>query len=226
MRISMTAAPAAPILDEHSVLLWQTCAYADDLTDAARSMQPLGDAYDAMLEFLHYRLLPYLTEEERRLPETRLRDERMRGLLLADHERLRDDVGNLEGSHTRRRLALTADALVDRLDRHVGREETWVADHGPEPATEVDQQGWALSLLFAGDIDLDALPARHRERMVLQRLTWMRPGEVVRLQARGDLHPLWRRQNSRSPDSHVWVYELEGPGMWRARVTRRSNSGD
>lgn len=215
-------AASGPILDEHSVLLWQTCAYADDLSDAARSGHPLTGPYDAMLEFLHYRLLPYLTEEERRLPKTRLRDERMRRLLLTDHERLRDDVDNIEGSRTRRLLALTADALVNRLDRHVSREETWVADHGPEPATEEDQQSWALPLLFADDIDLDSLPAAHRERLALQRLAWMRPSEVVLLQAGEDLHPLQLRQNSYSPDSHVWVYQREGPGLWRARITRRT----
>lgn len=133
-------APAGPMFDEHSVLLWQTCAYAEDLTDAARSGHPLAGPYGAMLEFLHHRLLPYLAEEERRLPDARLRDERLRGLLLTDHERLREDVGAIEGSRTRRVLALNADALVDRLDRHVGRAESWVIDHAVDSAAEVDRQ--------------------------------------------------------------------------------------
>lgn len=30
------------LTDEHSVLLWQTCAYADDLTEAARSKRRLS----------------------------------------------------------------------------------------------------------------------------------------------------------------------------------------
>lgn len=220
--MTVSAAPAAPIFVEHSVLLWQTCAYADDLSKAARSARMLTAAYDAMLEFLHYRLLPYLSEEECRLPGARLRDERMRGLLLTDHERLREDVDNIEASRTRRLLALTADALVERLDRHVRREEVWVADQGIDRAAEADQLSWALPLLLTNDIDVDALPAPYRERLVLQRLARMRPGEAIRLQAGEDLHPLWRRQNGCTPDSHVWVYEAAGPRQWRARVTRRS----
>lgn len=86
-------------------------------------------AYDAMLEFLHHRLLPYLRDEERRLPPSTLRDEHMTRLLLTDHERLRADVDNIESSRTRRLLALASGVLVDR---HVRREGRWVADLGSD----------------------------------------------------------------------------------------------
>ena len=219
----MTAslAPASPISDEHSVLLWQACAYADDLNDAARTGRRLTPAHDTMLEFLHYRLLPYLTSEERQLAPDRFRDEHLQRLLVSDHERLRADVDNIEFSRTRRLSALAATALVNRLDRHVRREESWLADPLGDPQ-QADLQDWALPLLFNNVVDLDALPPEHRESLVRQRLAWLRPGETVRLRAGCDLHPLWRQQHAYARNAHSWVYEKEGPTRWQVRVTRRT----
>ena len=218
--MTVSVASAAPISDEHSVLLWQTCAYADDLGDAARAGRRLTPAHDAMLEFLHYRLLPYLTNEERQLAPQRLRDDHLLQLLASDHERLRADVDNIESSRTRRLLALAAEALVDRLGRHVRREESWLADPLGDPQ-QADMQDWALPLLFSDVIDLDALPSEHREALIRQRLGWLRPGETVRLHAGSDLHPLWRRQHACHGNAHIWVYEEDGPSRWQARITRR-----
>lgn len=214
----MTAAPLAPIDDEHSVLLWQTCAYADDLSDAARSGRRLTPAYDAMLEFLHHRLLPYLSEEERQLPPVRLRDDHMLPLLLSDHERLRADVDNLESSRTRRLLRLAVDALVDRLDRHVRREEAWVSGAG---TAGPDLEGWALPLLLDDTIELDALPAKHRLTLLRHRLGWLRPDETVHLDSRFDPHPLWQQLHALDRNAYHWVYDEDGPTRWRARITRR-----
>ncbi len=139
-----TATPLAAlnrsIRDEHSVLPRQTCAY------------------DAMLDFLHYRLPPYLSEEERQLPATRLRDEHLTQPFLADHERLRADVDNIEGSRIRRLLNLATGTLVDRLDHHVRREPNWIRGAaGMTP--EIDNlRDWALPLLIGDKIDLEALP--------------------------------------------------------------------
>jgi hypothetical protein len=112
--------------DEHSVLLWQACAYADELTAAARGDGSMTLPYLAMVDFVHQRLLPYLREEERNLPPTHLRDEHMAPLLRSDHARLRADAANIESTRTRQAVALAAEALVDHLDRHVRREETWM----------------------------------------------------------------------------------------------------
>lgn len=214
-------AAAAPISDEHSVLLWQTCAYAEDLGDAARSGSRLTPAYDAMLEFLHYRMLPYLTDEERQLPAARLRDDHALQLLVTDHERLRCDVENIEASRTRRVLQLAATTLVDRLARHVHREETWLTgDPSAQPA-QADPSDWALPLLISDAVDVDALPRDHRDRLVRQRLGWMRPGDIVRLESADDLHSLWNRQHTVDRNAHIWVYEETGPARWRARITRR-----
>ncbi len=117
----------ATLSDEHSVLLWRTCAYAADLIEAAGRGRPMRRAQDDMLEFAHYGLLPYLAEEERQLPPHRLRDDHLTKVLVHDHARIRSGVDNLEAGHSRQLLALAANDLVYRLDRHVRREETWVS---------------------------------------------------------------------------------------------------
>jgi uncharacterized protein (DUF2249 family) len=213
---------AAPVCDEHSVLLWQTCAYADDLRQAARSGRRLASAHDAMLGFLHLRLLPYLADEERRLSRNLLRDDHLREVLIADHERLRADVDNIDGSRTRSLLGLAVAALVDRLDRHVRREESWLASPASD-AGQFDVRDWALPLLLGDLVDLEALPAEHRDTLVRRRLAWLHPGESVRLQANYDLHPLWRRQHATQGNAYRWLYEEDGPTRWQARVTRRAD---
>jgi uncharacterized protein (DUF2249 family) len=221
----MTTTLALPatgsLVDEHSVLLWQTCAYVENLTDAVQSRQRVTPAYDALLQFLHYGLLAYLTKEERQFAPSKLRDEHLGRLLLADHERLRDDVDNIESSRTRRLLTLASDVLVDRLDRHIQREESWIRNPSSGTVTDADLDDWALPLLLSDDIVLDALPVEDRDTLVLHRLQQMRGNESLRLHAGYDLHPLWRRLHGCNPDSHVWVYEQEGPDQWTARVARR-----
>ena len=117
---------ASAVPDEHSVMLWQTCAYAAELTDAAHRGHSVTVPYLAMVGFAHQRLLPYLSEEEHSFPPTRLRDEHMARLLSSDHARLRADVDNIEGARTQRLLVLATEALVEHLDRHVQREEAWI----------------------------------------------------------------------------------------------------
>jgi hypothetical protein len=116
-----------PLLDDHSVLVWQTCAYAEELGDAARSGARLTPPFDALLEFLRFRLLPYLRAEERQLTPPQLTDQDVRRLLLADHDRLRARVADLEAGRTRSMVVAACDGLVDGLDRHVRREERWLA---------------------------------------------------------------------------------------------------
>jgi uncharacterized protein (DUF2249 family) len=212
----MLSALDPSVTDEHSVLLWQTCAYADDLVAAATSHGPLGTQYDAMLEFLHYRLLPYLGAEERALPPT----DPDAVVLVEDHNRIRADIDALDSARTRRALAGASTALVRRLDQHVQREDGWA---GPvtAPASGAAPAAWALPLLLGDEIDLADLPPDSREALVLARLRRMRLGEAVLLRADHDLHPLWRRLHAVAPGDHGWAYEVAGPSRWAAEVTRR-----
>lgn len=216
---SRSEAPA--LSDDHSILLWQTCAYADDLIEAARAGRPVTHAHDAILEFAHYRLLPYLAEEERCLAASQLRDNHFSRLLYDDHARIRHGVDNLDTSRTRGLLAVAAGGLVERLDRHIRREETWVIPDPADSATPATDD-WALPLLLSDEIDIDALPDEARMRLLLQRLRWMRDGEAIHLQSSHDLRQLWIRSHALDPGSHAWVYEQEGPALWRVRVTRRT----
>lgn len=209
------------LADEHDVLLWQTCSYADDLIEAARSGRSATGAYDAMLEFAHYRLLPYLTDEERRLPAAELRDDHLTSLLRDDHARIRHGVDSLESCRTRQLLALAAEGLIERLERHTRREETWIISD-PAITDHSRSAKWALPLVLSAEINLDALPADARDRLVLQRLGWMRCGETLRLESSCDLHPLWLLDHRREPHRHAWVYEQDGPTKWRARITRHA----
>lgn len=208
-------------MDDHSVLLWQACAYADDVAEAAGSGADFAPAVRAMLTFLHYRLLPYLVAEESRLGPAQLRDERMADLLMTDHQRLRADVENLESSRTRSLVGLAAAALVNRLDRHLRREESWVDDACAGSGNGVDVDDWELLLRLSHAIDLDSLPPGCRDDLVLRRLQAMRCGETLRLHATRNLHDLWRRHQAVDPGSHAWVYEQDGPTRWDVRVTRR-----
>lgn len=215
-------APAGSLVDDHIVLLWQTCAYAEDVADAAQSGQHLTGAFEAMLAFLHYQFLPYLRDEEERLPSSQLCQAHMAPLLLADHELLRTAVDNLESSRSRQLVSIAAEVLVNRLDHHIRREDHWLID--PTAEGQAGQaEAWAMPLLLTDDVDLDALPAEHLTHLVLARLQRMRPGETVRLRAGHDLHELWRRQHARSPDTHAWGYEADGPSEWIARITRRDS---
>ena len=199
------------LADEHSVLLWQTCSYADALVTAATSGGPLGTPYDAMLGFLHYRLLPYLSSEERAL----LPSERA---LIGDHNRIRGDVEDLDLARTRRTLATTSAALVRRLDEHVQREDALgvTGPGGGRPPA-----AWALPLLLTDEIDLTALPPDSAAPLVLARLRRMRNGETVLLHGDYDLHVVWRRLHAVAPGDHAWSYDRTGPDRWTARVTRR-----
>jgi uncharacterized protein (DUF2249 family) len=216
--------PYRELTDEHSVLLWQTCAYADEIVDTAHSRRPLTPAFDTMLDFLHHRLLPYLSAEERQLSGSELRDEHLTQVLLTDHNRIRTDVENVEAARTRPLLTMSTAALVSRLDRHVQREETWVTDtdlHQRATDGAAAPAAWALPLLLAAEIDLDALPHDTCDRLVLTRLQRMRRGETLRLHADHDLHRLWQRLHTLTPGDHGWVYELDGPNHWVAQITRR-----
>lgn len=219
MTPAAVAAPS-PLSDEHSVLLWQTCAYADELGETAASGGRLTPAYDALLEFLHYRLLPYLAREERELPRGPVQDPGLLRILAGEHDRLRTDVDGLESSRTLRQLTAAASSLVVRLDRHVRREERWLADLTGDRA-QAEVQDWPFPLLFGDVIDVDALPVDRRDALVRQRLVWMAADDVVLLESAHDLHPLWRWQHAVDRNSHVWAYELDGPLRWRVRITRR-----
>ena len=220
--------------DEHSVLLWETCAYSSELIQAADSRAGLDAACEALLGFLHYRLLPYLCDEERRLCDSGLRDSAFADLVVADHERIRAHVETLAASRTSRLRVISTRALVDCLDRHVQREQSWVLDSGGAasalhagavvtPVTAAPVPGWALPLALSEHVDLDDLPEAIAEELVLQKIQRMRHAEVFWLHASRDLHCLWLRQQSNDPGRHSWVYEQEGPHEWIVRISRRDD---
>jgi uncharacterized protein (DUF2249 family) len=225
----MLADTDARLTDEHSVLLWQTCAYADDLVDNIHSDGLLITSLETTLQFLHYGLLPYLRTEERQLAGAELGDAHLERLLVSEHDGIRAAVDSIGTSRTRQALSVATKSLIDRLDRHVQREDACVMESVGivRSATAYrEAHDWALPLMLSDHVDLDALPSGNRDTLVLERLQQMRPGDVLRLHADHDMHPLWCRHHSREPGRDAWVYEQDGPHEWTVRVTRREPDSD
>lgn len=127
MTTAATAVPVTALADDHSVLLWLTCAYAADVVETAEAGRDIAAGLASMLDFLHWGLLPYLRHEEQLLLEE---DEQgsLASTVLAEHRRIRHDVAAIEQSkgHADRSRA-AAGSLVMTLDQHIRREEGWVA---------------------------------------------------------------------------------------------------
>jgi uncharacterized protein (DUF2249 family) len=212
--------------DEHCVLLWQTCAYAENVVDEVRARYPPVNALSELLGFLHGRLLPYLNREAELFANVRLRTDWVARALLADHARIRADIECITASRTRSQTRQAVDALVGNLDRHLQHQQVWFADPAVHHIAGFDDElpGWALPLLLGKDIDVDCLPATGGEALVIQRLQQMRRGEVLRLHAGHDLQGLWRLLYARTRGDHGWVYEKGGPVEWTARITKRGSS--
>jgi uncharacterized protein (DUF2249 family) len=219
----------ARLTDEHSVLLWQTCAYADDLVDNVHSDAGLSVSLETTLRFLHYGLLPYLRLEERQLAGSDLGDAHLTHLLVSEHDEIRAVVDTIETSRTRQALSIATRSLIERLDRHVRREDACVMESVSTVRCAMayrEAHDWALPLMLSDHVDLDALPSGNRDTLVLERLQHMRPGDVLHLHADYDMHRLFCRQHTRDPGRHAWVYEQDGPHEWTVRVTRREPDSD
>jgi uncharacterized protein (DUF2249 family) len=204
-------------------LLWQICAYVDDFAAAARTGHELIPAFDSLLTFLHYRLLPYMAEEERRFRGEHLTPAEHHQQ-LTDHNQIRDSVEVIEGAETEALSLLATAALVTRIDEHAQREQSWITGYGQRIQGIGDDEAfanWALPLLLTEDIDIEALPSDYADTLVLARLLRMRRGESLRLRARHDLHPLWRQLRARDQGGHAWAYQTAGPRNWVACITRR-----
>jgi uncharacterized protein (DUF2249 family) len=197
--------------DEHSVLLWQTCAYAADAVDASRELTAPNAAVRDLLRYLHYGLLPYLCREAK-----------------ADLTEIRADIDAVQASRSGPQTRRAIDTLIRDLERQLRHEHARSDPAAPQrPFAAVDELAdWALPLLLTDDIDIDVLPTHAADRLVLARLRQLRPGDVLRLRASHDLHPLWAQQQARSRGDHGWVYESTGPVEWAARITRRGTGAD
>jgi uncharacterized protein (DUF2249 family) len=214
------------LYDEHSILLWQTCAYAENVVDQPRARYPTENALSQLLGFLRCRLLPYLNREAELLGNVGLRTDWVARALLADHPRIRADVNRINASRTGSQTQQAVEALVGSLDRHLQHQQAWFADPAVRQGVGYDDEpaSWALPLLLGDDIDVESLPAVGGESLIIARLQQMRSGEVLRLHAGHSLHGLWRLLYARTRGDHGWVYEKDGPVEWTARITRRGGS--
>jgi uncharacterized protein (DUF2249 family) len=210
------------LYDDHSILLWQFCAYASEAIDASHATMQMEPEVKSLLRFLRFGMLPYLCREEDMFSPERLHSDWVARALEADHVRIRADVDRIEACRSGTQVRLAIETLLTRLDRHMAHEQAWAKTSDPCLTTDDGEPPWwSLSLLLGDDIDVETLPPSYADTLVLTRLQQMRRGEALWLRAGHELHPLWRQLNALFPGCHGWVYERTGPLEWIVCVTRR-----
>ena len=225
----MTApATVRPLAEEHGMLLREVDRRVGRALDSlAAGRWPVGQV-ERLVDFLRYEVLDQVAEEERLLYpliDGGFADPRLREL-VAEHVHLRDLIDQLAMSTTARdRLAgvlteLSA-ALRDHLD-HEQRALSPVTPVGIEALRHPFRSHEWFVVTEGPVLDLAELPREQCEAAALDRLLRMRPGDRVEVRSTRSLEPLvgQLRQHDLMTD-YGWVYLEEGPGAWRAEITRR-----
>ncbi|GAB3347783.1 hemerythrin domain-containing protein [Modestobacter lapidis] len=228
------AGGAAPdtLAAEHRALHQETGLRRQRVIDAlGAGSWPVAEV-QALLAYLHHEVLDQAAAEERRLFARACgshADPRARQL-AAEHAGLRDAVDEVtcaatdDGRDTGRLVRALTD-LDDRLGRHLRHEEEVLAGVAEEAGARQDaphHAGWFL--LSEGPVlDLDALPTGFADRVAVDRLTRLRPGEQVTIRSSGRLDRLWGLLQRRLPGEHRWTSVVEGPLNWEAEVLRRAS---
>ena len=226
----------APLAIEDVELLWQAIARAEALLEDLMADQPAAADVDALLGYLYEVVLARASEEEWRLlpvlrdagPVTRSDADR----LERDHLRLRDDVDDLAAAAAPHsgsepdQLAAIVRRLIVRLDQHLRAEAAALAKlpAGYQPASAVWAEFAHWYPLTEGPlIDLDQLPPDQVDSAVLNRLTHLRPGELVELRS-GVSHPrrLLDRLQRRAPHDYSWSERRDDPNGWLVAIRRRT----
>jgi len=181
-----------------------------------------------MLGFLHYRLLPYLSDEDCcPTSVTRSGSRHRRDFVTATccSYCSATTIGCVRTSTISSPAAPAASSPSPPTRSSTGLTGTSAAKKRgsarPKPPRP-DVEGWALPLLLDNQVELDALPAEHRLTLLRYRLGWLRPGETVHLDSRSDPHPLGQQLHALDHNAYHWVYDEDGPARWRARITRPS----
>lgn len=221
--------------NEDIELLWQAIARAEALLEDVTAGQPIMAEFNALLGYLYEVVLARISEEERQLlpalretgPDTRILAER----LQHDHLLMRDDVDDLAAAAAPHstpdpdQLAAIIRRLIVRLDEHLRTEAAALAQlpggHQASTAEWATVAHW-YPLTEGPLIDLDQLPADQVDNAVLNRLTHLRPGELVELHS-GISYPrgLLDRLHRRAPHDYSWSERREDPTGWLVAIRRR-----
>lgn len=225
-----------PLANEDIELLWQAIARAEALLEDLIADQPASADIAALLGYLYEVVLARASEEERQLLPV-LRDGGPAtgadaGRLERDHLLLRDDVDDLAeaaalyGKSAPDQLAAIVRRLIVRLDEHLRAEAAaWAklpGSYQPGTARWVEFAHW-YPLTEGPLIDLDQLPPDQVDSAVLNRLTHLRPGELVELHS-GISHPrrLLARLRRRAPHDYSWSERHDDRDGWLVAIKRRT----
>lgn len=220
--------------DEDAELLWQATARAEEFLEHLADDKPApADDLRFFVNYLRNVVLARVSEEDHDLfpmleqfagshPEV----ERLR----EDHLTLREHVDDLveatapHGNHDADELAALTRRLILRLEQHLRTEAAVVAgaDVGyRSQATKWAEKAHWYPLTEGSHIDLDQLPPRHADNLVLNRLAAAKAGERVELHGHGDADRLWKRLQRRAPNGYSWSPHQENDNGWTVAVTRR-----
>ncbi len=213
--------------DEDTRILWEATARADAfMADLARGRDTGGDL-EALLGFLREVVLARITDEDRHiLPELRQQPGNADLLdnLARQHLQLRDDIEDLAAAAQSQPAREARAQLIRRLLRHL---EDHIAAEASLLHTAHITRDWVAAshwfpLTEGPVIDMDALRDDQADGAVLNRLTWLRPGEHVMLRGSRDPHPLWLRLQQRDPGGYSWeATQDSASASWSVRVLRR-----
>lgn len=73
----------------------------------------------------------------------------------------------------------------------------------------------------AAELDVRVIPPRDKHPTIFRTLEALRPGEALLLLNDHDPRPLRYQLDAEHPAGFDWVYEAQGPELWRVRITRR-----
>jgi iron-sulfur cluster repair protein YtfE (RIC family) len=222
------------LLDEHQVLRHEVEVRRRDVLLALGDGDWPAAQLLRLVDYLHFELIDQAVNEERLLfpPTPEGRSDPRVAQLIEDHVELRDAADALarlaalpDEARDPAQVVTVLDELHEALDRHLADEESVLSPAG----------GWGVSdarhpyrphqwypLTEGPAVDADALPPEAATRLLIGRLTRMRPGERLEISSRSPLRELESAfARRRMSADYGWTVEDERPGRCRVSITRR-----
>jgi uncharacterized protein (DUF2249 family) len=221
--------PPATLSDEHALLISEMIGRVDAVERAIDDDRWPHDELRELVNYLHLEVLRQIVDEEWLLFRTSRATPGGLDRLRRDHLELRLTIDLLTQASMSRgmspqQLTATTQHLLSQITDHMAAEEGLLAAGGAEfPAVEsVGSQPHEWYAVTEGPvIDLDKLPGEQGADAALARLTRLRRGEQIEVQASVDPGPLWQRLVRADPGGYGITYLEHGPDRWRVQLINR-----
>ena len=83
------------------------------------------------------------------------------------------------------------------------------------------QSGTSESINLPIELDARVLPPREKHPTIFRTFDELKSGKAMILVNDHDPRPLRYQLLAERPNTFDWVYEEEGPNVWRVRITRK-----